>query len=852
MLRKLLISLTLISLLLTPAAAAETAPPAKARVAHPGVYSIDYDPPRDLLDPAKFPVDGQLGFWLWSDLNPAQGKYDWDAGQAGRLQAWIDAHVGLGLRSAVMISTYDASTANDIRSTPNWVIKLPGATLPVTLTNGLPHYIDYYHRKRARHQNGEFDDSDLAWWTVSDGAAIAWVKTAPADSYVSATPDRPDRPAKGPALRLGGANGMNATIVHDPEAIPAMPPELNGKRNTFISARVNIVTSDPQPNDKLFMELWDERGNRLGGVEIANTAHAGKGASFWGVYELDITPFALEKNVAVAFRVETDGANLTTFYVDNVQLRVRHLMPKYWTDPYLSAYKEFIDALGKRWRQPTAGEPWRDLEFVAMGTGVYGESQPAQDVKEWEYGTTFDHVVKEAGLDTTAEWQAFVNAVTDAHSKAFAAPDGTGPVKPLLLQYAPYFLDANERGLTAEFAAARGVGLSHNRLIPEWTQLYKNNKTSAYDPLRLYGEQVPTAFEGVVSDLGCSPVLSYWSVVGAVARKTDYLRVDPALISTTLTPGADWQPNAHAAVFQWAREYLGKRADNTPRAWTIMREQRNPFRLLCSQIYYVTPDAAPPWAEYGNFDFYLAQDDTIPGGRTVAETNDKGADRRYARDPNTGEAWTAAGMGNCPPKSYSAIYNQNPPTCNPEPYNPNLPPLGGQNVNDYKDFYNPYDWTGEGKEAWTVRRTDGATGNPFMFFRLDDGYIAPGETVGAQFTVGYFDIGTDKWALRYQSAGGEKVAGTVTKQGTRQYKEVTFTVTDARFANGLAGGADFYLDSRNDGDEWVHLVAVERVGGPQVTQTPSPTVTPSVTPTVTPTGTGAPPESKLFLPLLWR
>lgn len=291
-----------------------------------------------------------------------------------------------------------------------------------------------------------------------------------------------------------------------------------------------------------------------------------------------------------------------------------------------------------------------------------------------------------------------------------------------------------------------------------------------------------------------------------------------------------------------------------------MREQRNPFRLLCNQIYYVTPDAAPPWAEYGNFDFYLAQDDTIPGGRTVAETNDKGADRRYARDPATGEAWTAAGLGNCPPKAVSAIYNAHPPTCNPEPYNPNLPPLTGQNPNDYRDFYTPTDWTGGGKEAWVARRTDGATGNPFMFFRLDDGYAGPGETVAATFTVGYFDIGPDAWSLRYQSTGGEKTAGTVTKQGTQQYREVTFTVRDARFANGLRGGADFYLDSLGDGDEWLHLVEVARVAGPPVTETPPPTVTPSATPTVTETATSTPTvtptepatpsPSKLFLPLL--
>ena len=37
------------------------------------------------------------------------------------------------------------------------------------------------------------------------------------------------------------------------------------------------------------------------------------------------------------------------------------------------------------------------------------------------------------------------------------------------------------------------------------------------------------------------------------------------------------------------------------------------------------------------------------------------------------------------------------------------------------------DWTGEGKEAWIVRRTDqnadAAKNNPFMFFQIDDGFI---------------------------------------------------------------------------------------------------------------------------------
>ena len=135
-----------------------------------------------------------------------------------------------------------------------------------------------------------------------------------------------------------------------------------------------------------------------------------------------------------------------------------------------------------------------------------------------------------------------------------------------------------------------------------------------------------------------------------------------------------------------------------------------------------------------------------------------------------------------------------------------------------------------------------------MFFRVDDEYAAPGETVGARFTVGYFDIGTDRWALKYQSPAGERAAGTVTKTGTKAYTQVSFTVPDARFANGLTGGADFYLDSRssdgaNDGNEWVHIVQVERLVAPELTPTPTSTPTPSPTPTETPAITATPTRS---------
>ena len=111
-----------------------------------------------------------------------------------------------------------------------------------------------------------------------------------------------------------------------------------------------------------------------------------------------------------------DDANPTTFYVDNVTLNVRHLIPKYWGDSYKNAYKRFIAALGTRYKSTPAGaDPKYDLQFVAMGTGTYGESQPTQDQP-----TNYDHDMKAAGLTTSKQWSDWVNEISAAYASAFS------------------------------------------------------------------------------------------------------------------------------------------------------------------------------------------------------------------------------------------------------------------------------------------------------------------------------------------------------------------------------------------------------------------------------------------------
>ncbi len=279
--------------------------------AKPGIYHIDYLNDFYNFDPNKYPIDGSIGFWTWSKLNPGEGKYDWTppasppAGWLGTLDTWIKSRVdrsttptGVG----IMISTYDATTASDILSTPNWVIKKADTVIPATTSPGskvpnAEHYIDYYYRRSKSAMNSEFE-SGLTRWVASDSSAVVVDAAPPADSHTTSSDTLPDRPAKGQAIKLGGADNVNATLAKDTQdlmSIPAMPPELNGKQNIYVQARVHIETTDPNPNDHLYFELWDDTtGNKLGGtqVDVNNLRHAGQGATYWEQIRFDVTSFA--------------------------------------------------------------------------------------------------------------------------------------------------------------------------------------------------------------------------------------------------------------------------------------------------------------------------------------------------------------------------------------------------------------------------------------------------------------------------------------------------------------------------------------------------------------------------------
>lgn len=782
----------------------------------PGAYYLDYG--GTVVNPNQYPVQGAMRMFGWSALQSGASTYNW-----AELDNWIAQRHALGLSTGVFISTYDGKKDGDIRSTPDFVIQKAGAmiTMPPTYTTGLggtgstrSGFSDYY-----QYQNGNFESSwhPTAWDMAGDAQVVN------ASSIGGSW-----------AGRLGGADNSTGSLTRYAARIPAMPPEATGVRME-LQFTTNVQTADPNVNaDHLYVELLNGANNALL-AQLADITNSSGVNNTWVVNApIDLNSW-MAQTLKVRFRSTTDGSTPTTFYVDDVQLRVRLIIPRYWSTAYKDAYRTFVTALGTHLKNDSR------VDFVAIGTGLHGETQPSNE-DEKNYLWEFENLRSTADA-THPGWVETANEITNMYVQAFS--QSTVLAKNLILQYAPFYKAASERKAMTDHAVGRNVGLSYNGLLPDWVQSYTNTGVGSFDPMVTNNRYnfVPMAWETYTYML-CTPVFTYWSLFSALDKHADYLRIGDDLLQGS--QGAE-----NAVFFQWAKDYWGKTTQTTNSVWSVMREHRNPTpychaRTTPTYTYkgtdgktYVWPSSqGSTWPQLGNYNFWLYQDDAIAGGKTIPETNDKGADSRYARDPVTQAAWNQAGLGNCPTSnSYASFYPANYP-CNNQPYNPDLPALGS----DATNYYSPSGWVGSGKEAWVVRRTDQDTGNPYMWFRIDPQYIDGSKTYSVTISIKYFDIGTDTWSLRYDSSSGDKTAGTITKTNTKQLKVATFNLSDGKFAKRMASNqADFVIDSKNDGNEWIHMVDVaKKAAFDQETPTPTPSNTPTVTPTPSATPTATP------------
>lgn len=264
--------------------------------------------------------------------------------------------------------------------------------------------------------------------------------------------------------------------------------------------------------------------------------------------------------------------------------------------------------------------------------------------------------------------------------------------------------------------------------------------------------------------------------------------------------------------------YLGKKIDETDSVWTVLRDTKMKDGL-CS----VDPQKPGSccWTSYkgekvciygrkGNFEYWLYQLDDVAGGKTVP---------LLLNSPNV------AGQ----------IHNGIIPEL----------PVSAQN-----EIF-----------AYSLRRTDQATGNKYMYFKIDDNFPMKKEGKDSfELMVVLLNRGSDSFSIEYKTKSGEIKTLKVQKGAglgkIDQFVVVPLRLEEADLSGGFDGGADFRLSSEGDGDEIVHMVLIgedlpeiEYTSQPvnptippkptKIPQTPSPTQNPLI-PSSTPTPTKNP------------
>jgi hypothetical protein len=155
--------------------------------------------------------------------------------------------------------------------------------------------------------------------------------------------------------------------------------------------------------------------------------------------------------------------------------------------------------------------------------------------------------------------------------------------------------------------------------------------------------------------------------------------------------------------------------------------------------------------------------------------------------------------------------------------------------------------------SFMARRTDNATGNPYMSFYAERRWpywgripksIDPTNGVWYDVILKYIDKGTDTLSIQYRSFNGITQTKTIVKQDTGRWVTTTVAIDDMYLNASMPGLADFRIssDPENGGlDEIIHMVMIKGHAGagptptPNVTNTPAPIYTATPTRTVTPT-----------------
>jgi hypothetical protein len=113
-----------------------------------------------------------------------------------------------------------------------------------------------------------------------------------------------------------------------------------------------------------------------------------------------------------------------------------------------------------------------------------------------------------------------------------------------------------------------------------------------------------------------------------------------------------------------------------------------------------------------------------------------------------------------------------------------------------------------------ARGFDVDSGKDAMFFNIDDRFFQgkppPGKRP-ARVRVIYLDEGTGSFALKYDATGNsEKIATTVKKTNSGDWKQITVPISDGNFGNRCPHGTDLMLVNTSKQNTLFHLIEIAR------------------------------------------
>mgnify|MGYP005841554835 CR=1 FL=1 len=422
------------------------------------------------------------------------------------------------------------------------------------------------------------------------------------------------------------------------------------------------------------------------------------------------------------------------------------VIPMYDNSDWREAYYAMIRALGERYRNHP------QISAIFICTGIDGETTITKDK-----GCNWGDIVNQQAGGVPYRFQQFMVTAMNVHRQAF-------PNTAIYISNAPG--GSGIRKLTSDAAATvvppcgiKNCGLDID--IPSW--LGHGGYVGLFTMFEVYSNTLPIWMETRYG-LGNSES-RYWTFIAGLHYHPDAMDVHPEFLTQS---DPEW--------LAFVAEHLGKRIDNTPDVWIVLRDQEFPTDLWSGSTGIS--------GFIGDWTYWLYRLENEPGNRTV-------------------RIWRS----------------EMPQACRDQVY------------------------------SRQARRTDQATGNPYMSFNIDDGYpfvgqkplSEPGGRVGFLVELTLLNSGTDTLAIEYRNWSGGLVRRTIQKGPTLgpvdRFVKVPVVLEDAYLNNNMPGGADLRISCNNDGDDTIHMlrIAGSWSGVPTVTPTMSASRTPTSTPSMTPT-----------------